>query len=53
MYTMSPDEHFRIGTVPGASQVRYVAGLSGHGFKFTSMLGELLASDRFSDPLQL
>lgn len=53
MYTMSPDEHFRIGTVPGAPQVRYVAGLSGHGFKFTSMLGELLASDRFSDPLQL
>jgi sarcosine oxidase len=43
MYTRTPDGHFRMGELPGLPQVRYVAGLSGHGFKFVPMLGELLA----------
>ena len=43
MYTMTPDEHFAIGLHPGHSQVAFAAGLSGHGFKFTGVLGEALA----------
>jgi monomeric sarcosine oxidase len=42
-YTMSPDEHFIVDRLPDAPQVTYVAGLSGHGFKFASVLGEMVA----------
>jgi glycine/D-amino acid oxidase-like deaminating enzyme len=43
MYTMSPDEHFIVDRHPDDSQVVFAAGLSGHGFKFTGVLGEALA----------
>jgi sarcosine oxidase len=43
MYTMSPDEHFIVDRYPGLPQVSFVAGLSGHGFKFAPVLGEALA----------
>lgn len=43
MYTMTPDAHFCIGLHPRHPQVSLVAGLSGHGFKFTPVLGEILA----------
>jgi glycine/D-amino acid oxidase-like deaminating enzyme len=43
MYTMSPDGHFVLGKHPEHSQVVFTAGLSGHGFKFTSVLGEIMA----------
>ncbi len=52
-YTMTPDENFIIDTLPYLRQVTIVAGLSGHGFKFTSVLGELaadLATDQRSSP---
>jgi len=42
-YTMSPDEHFIVDRHPCDFNVCFVAGLSGHGFKFTSVLGEALA----------
>ena len=42
-YTMSPDEHFIIGQHPQHSNVTIGAGLSGHGFKFTPVLGQALA----------
>jgi sarcosine oxidase len=42
-YTMSPDEHFVVDRHPRSEDVLFVAGLSGHGFKFTSVLGEALA----------
>jgi monomeric sarcosine oxidase len=42
-YTMTPDEHFIIDTLPDHPQVTVIAGLSGHGFKFTSVLGEIAA----------
>ena len=42
-YTMTPDENFIVDTLPNVPQVTMVAGLSGHGFKFTSVLGELAA----------
>jgi monomeric sarcosine oxidase len=40
-YTTTPDEHFIVDTLPEQPQVTIVAGLSGHGFKFTSVLGEI------------
>lgn len=42
-YTMTPDEHFIVDRHPEHSNVVFAAGLSGHGFKFTSVLGEILA----------
>lgn len=44
LYTMSPDGHFAIDRHPECQQVVFAAGLSGHGFKFASVLGELLAT---------
>ncbi|MBD3646971.1 MAG: FAD-dependent oxidoreductase, partial [Pseudomonadales bacterium] len=43
MYTMSPDGHFLVGRYPDSERVHLAAGLSGHGFKFASVLGEVLA----------
>jgi glycine/D-amino acid oxidase-like deaminating enzyme len=43
MYTMSRDEHFILDAHPEHPQVAFAAGLSGHGFKFTCVLGEALA----------
>lgn len=40
-YTTTPDQHFVIDRHPAHPQVTLIAGLSGHGFKFTSALGEL------------
>ncbi|HEY1986883.1 MAG TPA: N-methyl-L-tryptophan oxidase [Terracidiphilus sp.] len=43
MYTMTPDEHFVIGLHPRFSNVSVACGFSGHGFKFASVVGEILA----------
>ncbi|MCH8063065.1 MAG: N-methyl-L-tryptophan oxidase [Chloroflexi bacterium] len=44
MFTNSPDEHFIIDTLdPSQSNVVIAAGFSGHGFKFCSVVGEVLA----------
>ncbi|WP_437227869.1 N-methyl-L-tryptophan oxidase [Planctomicrobium sp. SH661] len=43
MYTMSPDGHFIIDHHPDHANVILAAGFSGHGFKFTSVIGEALA----------
>lgn len=43
-YTMSPDENFIVDCHPASERVVFAAGLSGHGFKFTSVLGEALAA---------
>jgi sarcosine oxidase len=43
MYTLSPDENFIIDKHPDYSQVIFAAGMSGHGFKFASVLGEILS----------
>jgi glycine/D-amino acid oxidase-like deaminating enzyme len=43
LYTMSPDGHFIVDHHPRHPQVAFVAGLSGHGFKFACVLGEILA----------
>ncbi|AEH36033.1 N-methyl-L-tryptophan oxidase [Halopiger xanaduensis] len=43
MFTNSPDEHFILDTLPDHPQVAVGAGFSGHGFKFASVIGEILA----------
>ncbi len=43
LYTMTPDEHFVIGTHPQFSSCTIACGFSGHGFKFASVVGEILA----------
>ena len=53
MYTESPDQHFIVDQHPQHPQVAFVAGLSGHGFKFAPVLGRHLV-DRLEgkqDPL--
>ena len=40
---MSPDSHFVLGLHPEHPQVAIAAGFSGHGFKFASVVGEILA----------
>ena len=52
-YTVTPDEHFVVDCLPNAPQVTVVAGLSGHGFKFTSVLGELAAQTVMGDACEL
>jgi sarcosine oxidase len=43
LYTLTPDEHFAIGVHPHHAQVSIAAGFSGHGFKFASVVGKILA----------
>lgn len=42
-YDNSPDEDFIIDTLPGHTNTLLISGLSGHGFKFASVLGEIAA----------
>ncbi len=43
MYTLSPDEHFIVDRHPAHPRLAFAAGLSGHGLKFTPVLGAALA----------
>jgi sarcosine oxidase len=43
LFTNSPDKHFLIDTHPGYPQVSFASACSGHGFKFASVIGEILA----------
>ena len=43
MFTNTPDQHFILDTLPDRPQVTVGAGFSGHGFKFASVIGEILA----------
>lgn len=40
MYTVTPDEHF---VIDADDRVVYASACSGHGFKFASVIGEILA----------
>ncbi len=44
LYEVSADHHFLIDRHPLSDRVVFAAGLSGHGFKFSPVLGEALAS---------
>ena len=43
LYTNSADDHFIIGPHPSRENLTFAAGFSGHGFKFSSVMGEVLA----------
>ncbi len=42
MFTNTPDGHFIIDSHPDCPQVSFAAGFSGHGYKFASVIGEIL-----------
>lgn len=44
VYDVSPDEHFILDRLPADPRIILATGLSGHGFKFGLLLGELLSS---------
>lgn len=41
-YTMSPDEHFIIDKHPQYPHISFAAGFSGHGFKFSALIGKIM-----------
>ena len=43
MYTNSPDLNFVVGQHPSEPKVTIVSACSGHGFKFASVLGEIIS----------
>lgn len=43
LFTNTPDEHFVIDTMPGHPEIVVASPCSGHGFKFASVVGEILA----------
>lgn len=43
LYTNTPDQHFVLDRHPRHEQVLVACGFSGHGFKFASVIGEVLA----------
>ncbi len=43
IFTNSPDGHFIIDSHPDSPQVQIAASFSGHGFKFCSVVGEIMA----------
>src|SRR5262249_1019899 len=43
IYTMTADENFVIDQHPSLENVYIAAGFSGHGYKFTTVVGEILA----------
>ncbi len=42
LYTRTPDEHFIVDRHPEHAHVAIGAGFSGHGFKFSTMIGKML-----------
>ena len=44
MYDVTPDEDFILDCLPHDPRVVFAAGLTGHGFKFGLLLGEILSS---------
>lgn len=43
MYTLTPDHHFVVGLHPGHPPVVIASPCSGHGYKFATVIGEILA----------
>lgn len=43
LYTMTADEGFRVGAPPGRPDVVVASPCSGHGFKFSCLIGSILA----------
>lgn len=45
LYTNTPDDHFLIDRHPADPRVHVVSPCSGHGFKFASAIGEVVAAE--------
>lgn len=43
LYTMTPDHHFVIDRHPSYPHIVFAGGFSGHGFKFGTLIGRILA----------
>lgn len=43
LYTLTPDKHFVVDRHPDYPQIAIGAGFSGHGFKFATLMGKMLA----------
>jgi sarcosine oxidase len=43
IYTVTPDHHFIIDRHPEFENVTFACGFSGHGYKFASVVGEIMA----------
>jgi sarcosine oxidase len=43
LFENTPDEHFIVDRLPETPQVVVAAGFSGHGYKFCSVIGEIMA----------
>ncbi|CAG7638543.1 N-methyl-L-tryptophan oxidase [Paenibacillus allorhizosphaerae] len=43
LFTLTPDEHFVIDRHPEYAHVAIAGGFSGHGFKFASVVGEIIS----------
>jgi sarcosine oxidase len=43
LYTVTPDDHFRVDFLPGRRDVLVASPCSGHGFKFSCLVGSILA----------
>jgi sarcosine oxidase len=43
LFTNTPDEHFIVDTLPGFPEVVVASPCSGHGYKFASVMGDILA----------
>jgi sarcosine oxidase len=43
LFTNTPDHHFILDRHPEYPEVAIAAGFSGHGYKFCSVIGEIMA----------
>jgi sarcosine oxidase len=43
MFTNTPDRHFILDRHPACPEISIAAGFSGHGYKFCSVIGEVMA----------
>ena len=43
LYTLTPDKHFIVDRHPNYNHIVFGAGFSGHGFKFATLIGKILA----------
>ena len=43
IYTVAPDDHFRLGPLADCPDIVVASPCSGHGFKFSCLIGRVLA----------
>jgi len=53
LYTMTPNEDFILDTHPAYPHIALGGGFSGHGFKFSNLIGKILADKVCAKPVSL